>query len=173
MCRLRRLQSGGKHAVLFWTSMLFVRFYCIYWRYRCTLMQAVVVFTVHLMKWFLIAELVWLFFRHVAHSNDSEAYCCCGPWLVYGWRHIIWRGTATWFRWKCSHTCYWSVHTSWAAVQTKRTSVMKKLIHAEEYLMVSWLQALLFMTDHHWKEETGDTTVLLLPPLYLHESLKI
>jgi len=38
-------------------------------------MQVVVVYLVHLVKLFLIAELVWLFFGHVAHSNDSERYC--------------------------------------------------------------------------------------------------
>jgi len=37
-------------------------------------MQVVVVCTVHLVQLFLIAELVWLFFNHVAHSNDSEGY---------------------------------------------------------------------------------------------------
>jgi len=42
---------------------------------------------------------------------------------------------------------------------------MKKRMHVEEYLMVSWLQALLFMTDHHWQEEPQETTVSLLPPL--------
>jgi len=40
---------------------------------------------------------------------------------------------------------------------------MKKLMHVQEYLMVSWLQALLLMTDHHWQEEPRDTIVLLLP----------
>jgi len=55
--------------------MLFVRFYCIYLRYGCTVMQVVVIYTVHLVKLFLIAELVWLFFCHVAHLNDSEGYC--------------------------------------------------------------------------------------------------
>jgi len=29
------------------------------------------------------------------------------------------------------------------------------------------------MTDHHWWEEPWDTTVLLLPMLYLYESLKM
>ena len=42
-------------------------------------MQVVVVYTVHLVKLFLISELIWLFLRHVAHSNDSEGYCWCGP----------------------------------------------------------------------------------------------
>jgi len=41
-------------------------------------MQVVVVYTVHLVKLFLIAELVRLFFHHVAHSNDSAGYCRCG-----------------------------------------------------------------------------------------------
>ena len=50
---------------------------------------------------------------------------------------------------------------------------MKKLMHVQEYLAVSWLQALLLMTDNHWQDEPRDTTVLLLQPLYLHESLKI
>jgi len=133
-----------------WTLMLFVRFYCIYWRYRCAVMQVVVVYTVHLVKLFLIAELVWLFFRHVAHSNDSKGCCWCGLWLMYVWQHIIWRGTETWIRWRCSRTCCCTARISWAAVQTKRTSVMKTLMHVEEYLMVFWLQTLLFMTDHHW-----------------------
>jgi len=55
--------------------MLFDRFYGVYWRYRCTVMQVVVVYTAHLVKLFLIAELVWLFSCHVAHSTDSEGYC--------------------------------------------------------------------------------------------------
>jgi len=38
-------------------------------------MQVVVVRTVNLVKLFPVAELLWLFFRHVAHSNDSEGYC--------------------------------------------------------------------------------------------------
>jgi len=38
-------------------------------------MQVVAIYTVHVVKLFLSAELVWLFFRHVAHSNDSEGYC--------------------------------------------------------------------------------------------------
>jgi len=38
--------------------MLFVRFDCIYWRCRCTVLQIVVVYTVHLVKLFRIAELV-------------------------------------------------------------------------------------------------------------------
>jgi len=50
---------------------------------------------------------------------------------------------------------------------------MKKLMHVKEYLMMSWLQALLFMTEHHSQEELRYTTVLLLPQLHLHESLKI
>ena len=36
--------------------MLFVRFYCIHWRHCCTVIQVVVVCTVHLVKLFLIAE---------------------------------------------------------------------------------------------------------------------
>jgi len=59
------------------------------------------------------------------------------PWQVYGWWHTIWRGTETWIRWSCSRTCYWSVHTSWAAVQTKRTSVMKKLMYVQECTSIS------------------------------------
>ena len=39
-----------------WTLMLFVRFYCIHWRHCCTVIQVVVVCTVHLVKLFLIAE---------------------------------------------------------------------------------------------------------------------
>jgi len=35
-------------------------------------MHVVVVYTVHLVNLCPIAELVWLFFRHVTHSNDSE-----------------------------------------------------------------------------------------------------
>jgi len=58
-----------------WTLMLFVRFYWIYWRYYCTVMQVVVVYTVLLKKLVLVAERVLLFFRHVAHSNDSGACC--------------------------------------------------------------------------------------------------
>jgi len=38
-------------------------------------MQVLVVYTVHLVKLFLIAELVWLFLRDTAHSNDSEGFC--------------------------------------------------------------------------------------------------
>ena len=95
-----------------------------------------------------IAELVSLFLRHVARSINSRGYCWCGPWLVYGWWHIKWRGTETWIRWICSRTCYLSVHTSWAAVHKKRTSVMKKLMNVQEFLVVSKLQAQLFMTDH-------------------------
>jgi len=55
--------------------MLFVRFYDMYWRYRRTMVQVVVVYTVHVVKLFRIAELVWLFLRHVSHSNDSEGQC--------------------------------------------------------------------------------------------------
>jgi len=47
-------------------------------------MQVLVVYTVHLVKLFLIAELVWLFLRDTAHSNDSEGFCWCGAWLVHG-----------------------------------------------------------------------------------------
>jgi len=45
-----------------------------YWKYCCTVMQVGVVYTVHLVKLFLLAERVWLLFRHVAHSNDSDEY---------------------------------------------------------------------------------------------------
>jgi len=34
-------------------------------------MQVVVICTVHLLKLFLIAELVWLFFNQVTHLNNS------------------------------------------------------------------------------------------------------
>jgi len=54
--------------------MLFVRFYCIYWRYPCTVMQVADLYTVKLLKIFLVAELV-CFFRHVTHSKDSSGYC--------------------------------------------------------------------------------------------------
>jgi len=55
-------------------------------------------------------------------------------------------------------------------------------MHAQEYLVVSWLQALLFVTgtkqrrnilNQHWKVELRQTTVSLLPPLCLRESLNI
>jgi len=55
--------------------MVLVRFYCIYWRYRCTVIHVVVVCTVRLVKLFLIAVLASLFFRRVAHSNDSGGCC--------------------------------------------------------------------------------------------------
>jgi len=35
-------------------------------------MHVVVVYTVHLVNLCLVAEFVWLLFRHVTHSNDSE-----------------------------------------------------------------------------------------------------
>jgi len=66
-------------------------------------------------KVLLVVELVWLFFRHVANSKDSGGRRWCGPWLVYGWWHIIWRGTEICIRWWCS--CAAIVRpTSWAAV---------------------------------------------------------
>jgi len=39
-------------------------------------------YTVYLMKLLLIAELAWLLFRHVAHSNDREGYCWC-DWVFW------------------------------------------------------------------------------------------
>ena len=51
---------------------------------------------------------------------------------------------------------------SYAKVDSNE-EVCKKLMRVQVYVMVSWLQALLFMTDHHWWEEPRDTTVLLLP----------
>jgi len=38
--------------------MMYVRFYCIYWRYRCAEMQVVTDYTVYLMMLLLIAQLV-------------------------------------------------------------------------------------------------------------------
>ena len=81
-------------------------------------------------KVLLVVELVWLFFRHLANSKDSGGRRWCGPWLVDGWWHIIWRGTEICIRWWCS--CAAIVRpTSWAAVQTKRTVSMEKLRHLE------------------------------------------
>ena len=103
--------------------MSLFRLDCKYWRCSCAIRQVVVVFTVLLVKLFYIAERVLLFFRHVAHLNDSEGYCWYCPWLVCGWWQIIWIRTETWTRWRCIRSCYWSVHTSLASVQTKRKSV--------------------------------------------------
>jgi len=62
MGRLRCWQSGGKRAVLFGLQCCLSGFTAYIWKYSCTVTQVVVVHTVHLVKLFTIAELVWLFF---------------------------------------------------------------------------------------------------------------
>jgi len=58
---------------------------------------------------------------------------------------------------------------------------MKKLMHVQEILVVCWLQTRLLVTEteqhvnilHHYFYEEPQDTILLLPPMCLHESLKL